>query len=180
MNPTARQLSTYETAPFPFNAVQRFTLPDDPTERVRVTVAAMCAMIHHAAAVGPNVAALARHIGNPKTLWLDLKDLQERTPDPDGAELLRSPEQSAETARDRGVFEGDCDDVAMLACAIAIRKGWACALRVMRREGMEWEHVYAIVKPDAVAYVIDPQETEAPFLERAGAAETMDFPVWRT
>lgn len=186
MNPRAKTLQQLPHGEaFPFNSQQRLTLPEDSTERVRITAAAMCAMIHHAAAVGPHLAFLARKFrddsyASAKYLWSTLKATQTKTPDPAGVELLRSPEQSAESIRERGSFPADCDDVAMLACAIAVRVGRSCSLRVIRREGNDWEHVYAVVHPvpRGPEVVIDPQETSAPFEERPHVA-ALNFPVWR-
>ncbi len=185
MNPRAKSIQAAGSDAFPFNSKQQLTLPEDSTQRVAVTAAAMCAMIHHAAAVGPNLAAMAgsfrdNSVSTARYLWGVLKDTQLKKPDPPGVELLRSPEQSAQEIHDSGRFPGDCDDVAMLACAIAMRLGWPCGLRVIRREGNDWEHVYAVVYPlsQGPECVIDPQETGSPFDERPHVA-ALNFPVWR-
>lgn len=184
MNPTARTLSAAGIpakglAVFPWSWASRLTLPENQDERVADTAAAMTALVHHAAAIGTDVARVAETIRSPRQLWSMLKLAQRLTPDPDGVELLRSPLQSAQTIRAGNGFEGDCDDVAMLACALAIRKGWSCWFRVIRR-AEEWEHVYAWVQTAecVVALPIDPQETAEPFAEREYAAH-LDFPVWR-
>lgn len=185
MNTTARSIATTGGEPFPFNAMQRFTLPEDSTERVAITAAAMQAMVHHAAAIGPCVARVAYEIRNTfnapaRMLWAKLKNGQRHTPDPAGVELLRSPEQSAAALVEGRQFEGDCDDVAMLACAVAIRLGMACDLKIIRRRGNDWEHVYALVAPRTGGpfVAIDPQETNEPLAERAHDA-ALRFPMWR-
>lgn len=183
MNPTARTITAAgiprNAAVFPWSWSSRLTLPENQDERVIDTAAAMTALVHHAAAIGDDVAAIADTIKSPRELWSMLKLAQQLTPDPDGVELLRSPLQAAQTIREGLGFKGDCDDVAMLACAIAIRKGWSCWFRVIRR-AEEWEHVYAVVFTPLYPHslVIDPQETDAPFTEREYAAH-LDFPVWR-
>ena len=182
MNPTARTITAHSgnhPLPFPWSWSSRLTLPEGQAERVVDTAAAMTAIIHHAAAIGYDLAHLANKIQTPGQLWNVLKLEQKLTPDPEGVELLRSPLQSAQTILAGRGFEGDCDDVAMLACALAVRKGWSCWLRVIRR-AEEWEHVYTLVQTPAnnQPVAIDPQETAQPYAEREYAAH-LDFPVWR-
>lgn len=188
MNRNASTLTTEGTGqPWPLNSIGRMTLPDDPTERVKLTAAAMCAMIHHAAAVGDAVRNLASMLMDDRVdqtplrnLWRWLKEAQYRTDDPPGVELLRHPELSAFDALNTGNFEGDCDDVALLAAALAIRMGCkAVDLVVIAREGREWEHVYVRVGHATPTWAIDPQETDVPLSERPHAAE-LTFPVWRS
>lgn len=189
MNTTARVLDLSEAtrSPWPFNNVQRFPLPEDTDQRVARTAAAMAAFTHHAAAVGPSVAQLARVVANDRpasvpvlvALWQFLKSGQDHQDDPPGKELLRHPEQSAQAMR-TGKFAGDCDDVAMLAAAVLVRLGgYAVAFRVIAREGRDWEHVYTVAAPAGYPLwaAIDPQETDTPLAERAHA-RAWDFPVW--
>jgi transglutaminase-like putative cysteine protease len=200
MNHTAKwlQAATTESTnkPFPWNMLQRMALPDDPDQRVDATAAAMCAMIHHAAATCEAAHLLNELLwehsrGEASTraehyqtvLWLYLKRHHVFTPDPDGEELLRHPAQLLEES---GSFQlqwhGDCDDVAMLAGTLLVINRIPCRIVVIARVADQpFEHVYVEGKryngDDGAWNAIDPQETNATFEERQHARRR-EYPVF--
>lgn len=195
MNLRAKSIGVIPTSigarPFPFSAMLRFTLPEDVTERVHLTVSSMAAFIHHAVATSRLVRHIAadlsdRAITKGRTrayalecLWHDLKRAQVKTDDPSGVELLMHPHYTADQYLRDAAFSGDCDDVAMFGASIAACMGFEeVDLVVIAREGREWEHVYFRVLLGGQWYVIDPQETKEPFEERKHA-KRLTFPVWR-
>lgn len=52
-----------------------------------------------------------------------LQDHLQFVPDPDGQELLRTPEYLVTLIRDQGLAYGDCDDVAILGAALGMSIG---------------------------------------------------------
>jgi len=78
--------------------------------------------------------------------WLD--NAFRFKPDPPGVELVRHPREMLQELARRGYAEGDCDDAAALAAAVAL----ACGLRVRWKvlafqRGAPYAHVYAEVSP---------------------------------
>jgi hypothetical protein len=179
MNAAAKYVTTLSLWDHPaFSAM----LPEDADERTNLTAAAMVAMIHHGAATSELIAKLGvdRRF-NPAMLWEFGKASQQRKADPGNAELIRHPAYTAATIYAEGHFRGDCDDLAVLLAAIAVRLGWNVDLAVSARPGRDWEHVYIMVQDKVGARweTIDPQETDAPLASNA-YERIRRYPVWRS
>lgn len=198
MNPTSSVLQAVSVKgtnlPFPFNAQAAFQLPEDQDEAVDLTAAAMCAMIHHAAATSERVMVAAarcsmsrgweteqeRNSGRAALyqLWYWAKGAHKFTPDPLGQELLRHPDQLLLEAGDHGSWHADCDDLAMLIGAVVMRLGNKCRIVVIGREPAgPFEHVYIEACTPQGWLALDPQETERVFDQRPHARRR-EYPVY--
>lgn len=67
------------------------------------------------------------------------------TPDPVGAELIKSPWVMLEEIERRGWFAGDCDDASSLAYALLNNMGVPAKLAVAWKGGENPEHILVIV-----------------------------------
>jgi hypothetical protein len=166
---------------------QSLQLPLDKGDAgIDQTAAAMTAVIHSAAAspivdewtrrvilpIGANAGEVASQV-----FWALKSNLRFKR-DPKGVELLRHPDQLVAELNMRAKIDdpeqrratGDCDDVAMLGCAMLLVCGIDCALIVMEppaSKRREFEHVYfgAVLGPNLMP--LDPQETNVPGVQRA-------------
>ncbi len=64
-------------------------------------------------------------------------------PDPEGVELLKTPELMLEEVRRTGEASGDCDDAAILSAALALELGYQVRFIVLGfKLGGDYGHVY--------------------------------------
>lgn len=78
--------------------------------------------------------------------------------DPEGVELLRHPAELV-----NHMLRGDCDDLAMLACAVLRELGFRCAFVTMARDPAgDYEHVFYAVEEGGQWVPYDPQERTPP------------------
>lgn len=74
--------------------------------------------------------------------------------DPQGAELLHSPEVLLATIAKDGVVYADCDDAAMLGCALAKSVGFQCRFVVVAFDtsNAPYSHVWGEISHDGVEW----------------------------
>lgn len=180
-------------AAWPYNAETTMPLPDEPGAMTENTVAAMLALIHHAA-VGPAVGAFVESIGGdaaapfPVRLFRVCAERVKYRADPKGRELLRHPDQLIDELQRTGRTAGDCDELAALIAAALSRASLDAAIvTVARSTTGPFAHVLAGYFParrqadDATrrswreVIPIDPQEARAAGEWPAGIARVK---VW--
>lgn len=155
-------------------------------ERTAATLQAMRG-VAHAAAESAIVRDFAREFGLASasvsappgifsTLLYGLMNLVKFRPDPDGVELLRHPAEMLEEIRESAATEGDCDDLAMLAAALALAAGRRPAFIVVARRPAPapYEHVYyGLVDAAGTLVPFDPQQRTPPGRFTPGARQTL-------
>lgn len=76
--------------------------------------------------------------------------------DPDGIELIRTPELMLATIDCYGLAEGDCDDVAVLGAALGMAQGLDATYVLLGFTDAEpFEHVYTELETDAGPVELD-------------------------
>lgn len=165
---------------YPDNAAGALNLP--PGEAgVDCTIAAMLALVHDTrdkpSAALKAAAAEIDAVASPPNRWPYIAPatalyrwMRKRfrfVKDPEGVELLRHPDQMLQAMRDGGGYtDGDCDELATLAAALAIQLGLRPAFIVM--DGIpsagRFHHVfYGIIGPDGRTVTpYNPQEGTPP------------------
>lgn len=110
------------------------------------TVAAMLAVIQ-ASALDADVVSKARQLGEPQAIYSFQRRSVRFERDPVGVELLRTPAYMLDSIERRGTIGADCDDQAMLTCALLAVQGRRPVLIVVGREPLSeegrLEHVFA-------------------------------------
>jgi len=171
------------------------------------TIAAMRAMIHHAERL-PGIRSAARAIAASQawdqggiaalTSWAQfghkvyhwLAAVVDFKRDAAGLEHLRHPALFLASIKERGRAQGDCDDTAMLACALMRAAGILPVLITVARRPApaDFEHVFYGVDPNGPAYLggaitpervmpFDPQERTPPGTWAPGLARVQVWPV---
>ena len=79
----------------------------------------------------------------PQDIDVFLRAHWQVVPDPESAEFIRTPVHQYRNFRNNGVFEGDCDDAAVMAAYFLMRAGvpsWFVAIRLPH--DAEFSHVF--------------------------------------
>lgn len=124
------------------------------------------------------VADLGLDVPGPSELDTFLRARWDVVPDPEDAELIRTPLHQWRLIYQHGRFAGDCDDAAVMAALLCAAQNVPCWFIAIRLRGEpEFCHVWTRAAVGPYGIDIDPT-TPREFLPVHGFAEAVAVEVW--